>query len=324
MKHLITESPNIGNKKKQLLYSKPLLKGSLKKCVIKPFVKWAGGKGQLLSLISKKYPDGLGYHIKKYAEPFVGGGAVLFNILSTYDLDEVYISDINRELVYAYSSIKDNANNLIELLSVLQTEFYAQRDEGRKEYYYQKRDRFNDLKIKGYSIEAAALFIFLNKTCFNGLYRVNGNGLFNVPMGRYKTPLICDADNIKKISSNLSNVAIIWGDYRKSEKFIDSNTFVYFDPPYRPITSTANFTAYNENLFDDNAQRELAAFATQLNKKNAKIIISNSDPKNSNINDNFFDILYQGFNITRIEANRMINCNSTARGKITELLITNF
>ena len=190
-----------------------------------------------------------------------------------------------------------------------------------------KRARFNDLKVNGdeaINIEKAALMIFLNKTCFNGLYRVNKKGLFNVPMGAYKNPMICDERNLRAVSKKLQNVTIVCGDYRKSLDFIDNKTFVYFDPPYRPITDTASFTAYTENLFNDDEQIELAKFVELIHKKGAKVVVSNSDPKNANTDDNFFDDIYSSHKIKRVEATRIINCNSEARGKIKELLISNF
>ena len=295
------------------------------KCV-KPFLKWAGGKGQLLKEIEKYYTfdDGI---IKKYAEPFVGGGAVLFDILSKYNLDKIYISDINAELINTYVIVRDCIEELINLLKTYQLEYVPLETEERKSYYMAKRERFNDLKVNGNeaeNIEKAALMIFLNKTCFNGLYRVNKKGLFNVPMGAYKNPLICDEKNIRAVSEKLQNVRIVCGDYRKSADFIDEHTFVYFDPPYRPLTETASFTAYTENLFNDEEQIELAEFVERMNKKCAKIVVSSSDPKNSNTEDDFFDKIYSAHKIKRVEATRMINCNSEARGKIKELLISNF
>ena len=166
--------------------------------------------------------------------------------------------------------------------------------------------------------------IFLNKTCFNGLYRVNKKGLFNVPMGSYKNPMICDESNLRAVSDKLQKVKIVCGDYRESAEFIDEHTFVYFDPPYRPITDTASFTAYTENLFNDEEQIELAKFVDDMHRKGAKIVISNSDPKNSNTEDDFFDNIYSAHKIKRVEATRMINSQAQARGKIKELLISNF
>lgn len=293
---------------------------------VKPFLKWAGGKSQLLKEIEQYYPFE-NTRITKYAEPFVGGGAVLFDILSKYDLNEVYISDINKELINAYQIIRDDIDELVDILSVMQNEIIPLDTDNRKKYYLVKRERFNFLKVNGNEtviVEKAALMIFLNKTCFNGLFRVNKKGLFNVPMGAYKNPLICDEKNLRAISKKLQNVKIVCGDYRKSAEFIDRNTFVYLDPPYRPLTDTANFTAYTENLFSDTEQIELAEFVDRMNQKGAKIVVSNSDPKNFNMEDNFFDNIYSNHKIKRVEANRIINCNSAARGKINELIISNF
>ena len=293
---------------------------------VKPFLKWAGGKGQLLKEIEQYYPFAKG-SITKYAEPFVGGGAVLFDILSKYNLKEIYISDINTELINSYRIVRDDIDALIEMLYTMQNDFIPLDSNNRKAYYMEKRERFNDLKVNGndnINIEKAALMIFLNKTCFNGLFRVNKKGLFNVPMGAYKNPMICDEENLRAVSEKLQNVRIVCGDYRESADFIDENTFVYFDPPYRPITNTASFTAYTENLFNDEEQIELARFVDDMHKKGAKVVISNFDPKNSNTEDDFFDNIYSAHIIKRVEATRMINCNSEARGKIKELLISNF
>lgn len=292
---------------------------------VKPFLKWAGGKGQLLNEIKKYYPFNNG--ITKYAEPFVGGGAVLFDILANYDLKEIYISDINVELMNTYRIIRDNIESLIDILYSIQNEFLPMNTDDRKTYYTKMRDRFNDLKVNGdenVNIEKAALMIFLNKTCFNGLYRVNKKGLFNVPMGAYKNPLICDENNLRAASEKLQKVTIVCGDYKQSADFIDENTFVYFDPPYRPLNETSGFTAYTENLFNDEEQIELAKFVDVMNKKGAKIVVSNSDPKNTNAEDNFFEDIYANHTIKRVEANRMINSKGASRGKIKELLISNF
>lgn len=292
----------------------------------KPFLKWAGGKSQLLSEIEKYYPfeDGT---ITKYAEPFVGGGAVLFDILSKYELDAVYISDINAELMNTYCIIRDDIDELVKMLSVMQKEYLPIDSDSRKAYYYAKRERFNYLKNNGSqntNVEKAALMIFLNKTCFNGLFRVNKKGLFNVPMGAYKNPMICDESNLRAVSDKLQRVTIVCGSYKESADFIDANTFAYFDPPYRPISDTSGFTAYSEDSFGDEAQLELAEFVNYMHAKGAKIVVSNSDPKNINTEDNFFDNIYSSHKIKRVEATRMINSNSNARGKIKELLISNY
>ena len=293
----------------------------------KPFIKWAGGKSQLLPDIRKKYPIDLGMSITKYCEPFVGGGAVLFDVLLNYEIDEVLINDINAELTNTYSHIKNHLADLLLEITKMQEHFWLLDVEKRKEYYYEKRERFNYLKVNGdeaVNLEKAALFIFLNKTCFNGLFRVNKKGLFNVPMGAYKKPMICDKDNLTAISGLLKNVTIRCGDYKECLEFIDERTFVYIDPPYRPLTATASFTSYAEADFNDKEQRELGAFVDGITAKKAKVVISNSDPKNSDEDDTFFDALYGRYKILRVTAKRMINCTGESRGNVSELLISNY
>jgi DNA adenine methylase len=294
---------------------------------VRPIVKWAGGKGQILKDLQKNHPKELGNTIKKYAEPFIGGGAALFDILSKYEFEEVYLSDTNKELINVYSVVRNDPELLIDSLRTIQSEYIPLDDPERKIYYYSKRDRFNEIKSSGYpvsSVELASLFIFLNRTCFNGLYRVNSKGLFNVPIGYYKNPTICDENNILNVSNILQNAEIVYGDYRKSIDFIDEFTFAYFDPPYRPIKESSSFTSYTEDLFNDDNQRELADYVKLLTEKGAKIMVSNSDPKNTDPDDDFFDTLYRDYYITRIDASRIINSKSSERGKISELLITNY
>ena len=296
-----------------------------KKNPAKPFIKWAGGKGQLLPTIRKFYPSGLGMTIRKYCEPMVGAGAVLFDILNTYEMDEVYICDTNVELINVYKAVKNNVIELIELLSKYENEHLKRDDEERKEYYYQQRERFNaeiQQPNEENTLLRAALFIYLNKTCFNGLFRVNKKGLFNVPMGSYKNPTICDVENLKKTSELLQCVTIMSGDYTYIKNIVDENTLVYFDPPYRPLTKTADFTSYNADNFNDEDQVKLAEFIKSL--KIAKVIASNSDPKNVDEKDEFFDDLYSELNIYRVSANRAINSKGKGRGKVSELLITNY
>lgn len=292
---------------------------------VKPIIKWAGGKGQLLGEIRKRYPVGLGTTIKKYAEPFVGGGAVLLDILGTIPgLEQVFISDINAELVNMYRNVQLHVEDVIAILGNFSNSFLPLDAEGRKAYYYDKRKRFNELKQKKqWDQELAALFIFLNKTCFNGLYRVNSKGENNVPMGAYKNPPICDADNMRMVSAALANIEIVCGDYRSSQEFIDANTFAYFDPPYRPLTQTASFTSYTEDCFNDGDQEKLASYVHRLAEAGAHVLVSNSDPKNVNPNDNFFDDLYSPLTIERVHAVRMINSKGSGRGEISELLIHN-
>ncbi|MCM1213995.1 MAG: DNA adenine methylase [Lachnospiraceae bacterium] len=294
--------------------------------VTKPFLKWVGGKSQLITQIESYYPFN-DKRIKKYCEPFVGGGAILFNVLSHYKIEEAYISDINRELINTYICIRDNYIEMIDGLENLQQIYQQASQERRQEIYYQNRDRFNELKTQGTDgdgIEKAILMIFLNKTCFNGLYRVNKKGQFNVSMGSYVNPIIYDEENLKAVSFLLRNVNIICGDYHLSDQFIDDKTFVYFDPPYRPISNTSNFTAYTEENFSDEQQIELAQYVNTLNQRKAKILISNSDPGNTNPDDTFFLDLYREYHFYAVEATRMINSKGSGRGKIKELLISNF
>ena len=294
---------------------------------VKPFVKWAGGKGSLIPQLRNFYPFELENEtINKYVEPFVGGGAVLINILQKYDIKEAYAFDINIDLINCYNVIKANVEDLINELSIKENEFLKIGDEERQKYFYNIRKEYNSYKIKEneLSIKRAAEFIFLNRTCFNGLYRVNKNGEFNVPCGKYKNPTICDSKNLRNLSFLIRNVEFQYGDYKKSEKYIDSNTFVYFDPPYRPLSITSGFTSYTKEDFSDENQKELANYFKELDEKKAKLMLSNSNPKNTNRDDNFFEEIYKGFNIKEISAKRMINANAKGRGEISELLITNY
>ena len=294
------------------------------KTELKPFLKWVGGKGQLINEIEKLLPVDGEKVLTKYAEPMVGGGELLFSILSKYDFEELYISDINAELINAYIVVRDNIDLLVEKLTEMQAIFLPMNENGRKYFYYNARDKFNALQLsQETAVEKAALFIFLNKTCFNGLYRVNKKGQFNVPMGAYKNPTICDENNLRNISNALQNVEIVCGDYTLSESFIDNNTFVYIDPPYRPISETSAFTSYNSDSFDDNEQIRLSQYIERIDKVGAKVVLSNSDPKNVNPDDMFFDDLYKSFKIHRVEATRAINSKAEKRGKISELLICN-
>lgn len=290
----------------------------------KPFLKWAGGKSQLLYEIRKYYP--FNEEINKYCEPFVGAGAVLFDVLNKFDLKEVYISDINKEAMNLYKVIRDDVDSLIEILDGFHKEYKGLNHEQRKIIYYRNREEFNLLKLSknSNSLRKAALFIFLNKTGFNGLYRENMSGEFNVPIGSYKNPKILDKENLINVNRKIQNVQIVYGDYKESEIFIDSNTFVYFDPPYRPIKPTSNFTSYSKDSFIDDDQIELANFFKKMDQKSAYLLLSNSDPKNYDPDDSFFDDLYDGFNINRVVAKRFINSDKNNRGFVYELLINNF
>lgn len=295
--------------------------------MVKPFVKWAGGKGSLISQLKNFYPFELENEtINKYVEPFVGGGAVLINILQKYDVKEAYAFDINLDLINCYNIIKTDVDSLIKELDKKEKEFLELEDDERQKYFYNIRKEYNSYKIQENesSVKRASEFIFLNRTCFNGLYRVNKNGEFNVPCGKYKNPTICDSKNLRNLSYLIRNVVFQYGDYKKSKRYIDSNTFVYFDPPYRPLSITSGFTSYAKEDFNDENQKELANYFKELDEKNAKLMLSNSNPKNTNKDDNFFEEIYKGFNINEISAKRMINANAKGRGEISELLITNY
>ena len=290
---------------------------------LKPFIKWAGGKGKLLPPIRQMYPQGLGKTITKYAEPFVGGGAVLFDIISTYRLEQIYISDINKNLINTYNTVKNNHKELIEILSYIETQYLSLNADMQKKFYYLKRDEYNNM-YNTCNIQKAALLIFLNKTCFNGLYRVNKNNMFNVPAGKYKNPKIYSIENISAISEALKYIDIIAESYTNVYEFADEKTFIYFDPPYRPLTNTSSFTAYTDNNFGDKEQISLAEFIEKIEKKGTYILLSNSDPHNIDNSDMFFDNLYCKKKINRIYAPRMINSKGNNRDYISELLISNY
>ena len=293
---------------------------------VKPFVKWAGGKSQLLEQLDALLPRD--FSTRKglaYVETFVGGGAMLFHVLDTYpNVDRVIINDLNKDLVTCYNVIKSKSEELIAILEAFQDDYRSKKDEEeRKELFYDKRERYNT--HKGDDVEVAALFIFLNKTAFNGLYRVNAKGGFNVPFNRAKNPLICDANTIRADSIALRNVEILCGDYERVLDVVgNGQAFFYFDPPYRPLSPTASFTSYSKDGFDDEQQKRLSEFCRKLDSQGYQWLLSNSDPHNANPNDMFFDDLYKGFYIQRVFASRMINSDANGRGRITELAIRNY
>jgi len=285
----------------------------------KPFLKWAGGKGQLLAEIESRLPQGIKTgEIDTYIEPFVGGGAVFFYMAQRYEgIKSFYLFDVNNDLVNCYNTIKNDVESLIDELRELEGKFHPLEKLERKDFYYRIRDEFN-------SDRHIAKLIFLNKTCFNGLYRVNRKNEFNVPSGDYKNPKICDAENLRNISQILQKAEIICADFEKCDKYIDDKTFVYFDPPYRPLSPTASFTSYSKDDFNEIAQKRLSQFCRHINAKDAKFLLSNSDPKNEDPNDHFFEDHYKDFTIDRVKANRMINCKASRRGQINEILIVNY
>ena len=294
--------------------------------IVKPFVKWAGGKTSLIPQITKYFPFELkNGKIEKYVEPFVGGGAVLIDILQKYDVKQAYAFDINKDLINCYNVIKYKVEDLIQKLDKKEKEFLPLRIYERQKYFYDIRTKYNSYFLNDeLDVERASEFIFLNKTCFNGLYRVNKSGKFNVPFGKYKNPTICDSRNLRNLSILFENTIFKCGDYKESESLIDKKAFVYFDPPYRPLSVTSGFTSYTKEDFNDENQKELAKYFNKLNAKNAKLMLSNSNPKNTDKNDDFFENIYKGFTINEVSAKRMINSNAKGRGEISELLITNY
>lgn len=290
----------------------------------KPFLKWAGGKSQLIDAIAQNLPENFN-ELNTYVEPFVGSGAVLFWILNNYpNIKKAVINDINEDLINTYRILSDHPKELISFLKVFQVEYHFLENnrEGQSEYYYLKRKSYN--RRKNNNIKQAALFIFLNKTCFNGLYRVNRNNEFNVPMGSYKKPNICDEANLLAVSQTLQKVEILCGNYEKTLEYADSQTFFYFDPPYKPLNTTSNFNSYSKTDFNDKQQIRLQQFCSKLDKLGHPWMLSNSDVKDAENHNDFFDNLYSGFNIKRVKANRRINSVAEKRGKLNELLITNY
>ena len=289
----------------------------------RPFIKWVGGKTQLLDEVRKSLPrDFASRQHVTYVEPFVGGGAVMFWILQAYpNIERAIINDINKELICTYHVIKENVEELLVELARFQDEYIPLGAEDRKAYYMEKRARFNTKQTA--PVETAALFIFLNRTCFNGLYRVNSKGEFNVPHGKYANPRICDADNLLACSFVLQRVEILCGDFAETGRYAGPDTLFYFDPPYKPITETSSFTSYSKEGFDDKEQLRLRDFCDQISKEKALFVASNSDPKDVNPKENFFDTIYQHFIIKRVSAARMINSDASGRGAISELMISN-
>ena len=289
----------------------------------RPFVKWVGGKTQLLEDIKKSLPLDLSQRENMtYVEPFVGGGAVLFWILQEYpNITRAVINDINAELICAYRVVRSDVENLIMELDRLQSEYLLCDKDARNDYYLAKRERFNCSGKS--SLETASLFIFLNRTCFNGLYRVNSKGKFNVSHGRYSNPKICDKETLRADSAILQRVEILCGDFAQTGIYSGNDVLYYFDPPYRPLTDTSAFTSYSKGGFDDTEQTRLGNFCSQIAANESLFIASNSDPKNVDNDDDFFERLYKVFNIKRVSASRMINSNGDGRGAISEIMISN-
>ena len=286
----------------------------------KPFIKWVGGKGQLIEQLEAKLPaDFDNWENVTYIEPFVGGGAMLFYMLQTHpNIKSAIINDINEDLTTCYMMVKQSPDALVESLKQIQKEYYSlQNEDARKQFFLLMRDEFNTKQLN--SIDNTTLFFFLNRTCFNGLYRVNKAGLFNVPFGRYETPTICDPNTIYADSELLQNVEILTGDYQQTLAYANDNTLFYFDPPYRPLNNTSSFNDYAKEAFNDFAQRRLKEFCDRVEASGYKFMLSNSD-----CSDMFFDDLYAQYIIERVWASRSVNANPQKRGKLTEILVHNY
>ena len=295
----------------------------------KPVLKWAGGKGMLLPQITEHLPTKLKFGaIKRYIEPFVGGGAVFFELANNYNFKDAYLFDVNPELVILYNVIKNNVEDLIAELSTLQQAYNKAQD--KTAFYYAIRDEYNQFdknvdanKYTTDFIRRAALTVCLNRTCFNGLFRVNSKGLFNVPVGKYKNPRILDENNLREVSKALQCATILQTDFASALDYVTSDTFIYYDPPYRPINASS-FNSYAVGDFDDDEQRRLENVFAKANELGALQMLSNSDPTNYNPKDMFFDSLYRDYKIHRIWAKRMINADPNGRDGVRELLITNY
>ena len=291
----------------------------------KPFIKWVGGKGQLIGQLEALLPADFSERENvTYIEPFVGGGAMLFYMLQKYpNIKSAVINDINPDLTLCYQVVRDNPTELVKSLDAIQTEYRALRtEEERKIFFLNKRDRFNTKSLD--SIENCTLFFFLNRTCFNGLYRVNKAGKFNVPFGKYSTPTICDADTIYADSRLLQKVEIMTGDFEQTYTKIEDNTFFYFDPPYRPLSNTSSFNDYSKEDFNDNAQIRLKYFCDKLNEIGVDFMLSNSDCLGKDGIDRFFDDLFIDYRIERVWASRNVNAIASKRGKLTEIVVNNY
>lgn len=294
----------------------------------KPFLKWAGGKGQLISQLEHHLPLDLKEQEFTYIEPFVGGGALLFYMLQHFpNIKRAVINDVNTYLITAYQVIKSTPDDLIERLADLEEQYFSLVEEvEKKKFYLQVRDIFNNDKLD--DIDRSKYLIFLNRTCFNGLYRVNAKGQFNVPFGRHLHPTICNAEVIKADSQVLNRVemVILNDDFGMTQNYMGNGyNFFYFDPPYRPLNATSSFNSYSKENFNDDEQIRLRDYCAFLNENpNVKWMLSNADCSAKNPDDTFFEKIYADFSINRVYASRAINANPNKRGKLTELLIKNY
>lgn len=274
----------------------------------RPFLKWVGGKARLLPVISEYYPT----TYEKYYEPFVGGGAMFFSLQPK----TAHINDLNLVLISAYKHIRDDVDKLVESLRELENLYYALPSlEEKKLFYLDKRTEFNTLPHE--SFDKTVLLIFLNKTCFNGMYRENSKGGFNVPFGQHERPTICDEENLRNISASLQHTVITHSSYEKAVATAEKGDFIYFDPPYHPLNTTSSFTSYQAGGFTEQDQIKLRDEFKRLSDLGCKVMLSNSDAP-------LINELYKDFKIHKIYAARSINSNGAKRGKILEVLVTNY
>lgn len=279
----------------------PLLATKKQLLETSPLVKWAGGKRQLLADIKLNLPP----YFKRYFEPFIGGGAVFFELQH----EGAYISDVNAELINVYKVVQNNPQELIESLF---------KHQNTKEYFLKIRSADREPFYGSWSdVEKASRFLFLNRTCFNGLYRVNSKGYFNVPYGNYSNPRIIDAENILSCSELLQNTDIQCTDFAKVLEYTQKGDFVYFDPPYVPLNSTSSFTSYTKEGFDIDMQYRLRDLCNELNRRGVFFLLSNSDTP-------VINELYSAYNLQKVYASRAINATSTGRGKVSEVLVKNY
>jgi DNA adenine methylase len=272
----------------------------------RPFVKWAGGKGQLLERLERYFPKDLGV----YYEPFLGGGAVFFHLVNKRSKFDAVLSDTNSELITTYRVIKEQVEDLIGILKSHRAEYRADP----KKYFYSVRAAEPELDV-----EKAARLIFLNKTCFNGLYRVNSKGKFNVPCGWFLNPSIFDPENLRSVSAvlNWSNAKLLVADFREATKDAKDGDFIYFDPPYLPKSITASFTCYTAGGFSAANQKELEKWSVELSNRGCKVLLSNSDTPE-------IHEMYKDYKIERVQVLRAINCKGDQRKGHTELIIRNY
>ncbi|OIP85892.1 hypothetical protein AUK57_02210 [Candidatus Saccharibacteria bacterium CG2_30_41_52] len=275
---------------------------------MKPFLKWVGGKARVIAQLEQLFPESF----NNYFEPFVGGGAVYFDT----NAKTATINDINKSLIGSYINVRDNVDLLINKLNSLQKQYYKLDEDQQKEMFYRIRNEYNNAKNYS-SVKKSSLLIFLNKTCFNGMYRENKSGGFNVPFGKHRKPTICDETNLRAVSEQLKNTIILSGSYKKAVENAKAGDFIYFDPPYHPLNSTSSFTSYSQDDFIEKDQVELKELIDDLTARGCKVMMSNSYSK-------FIINLYKDYKQYKIAVGRSINSNGAKRGKIAEIVVTNY